>query len=215
MAEQPAPRYAWSPGANRFRDADSGKFVPKAAVNAALDRVVGDSAANMRALTERLQAGNLTVAQWQAGMTGEIKSSHLAGSALARGGFDHLSPAENGWTGQRIRAQYEYLSKFAEQIASGQQPLDGTALARAEMYGEAGRSTHREMVRRMGRQAGDGWEVNRLGATDSCPGCLGATAAGVVPIGTLVPVGGRDCRTNCHCTIETLTDAEAGRSEAA
>jgi hypothetical protein len=215
VAEQRAPRYTWSPGASRYRDAASGRFVALAAVEAAMDVQAADHAASMRGLTEQLRDGRISLPQWQQGMAQEIKAAHVNGAQLAKGGRQQMTQSDYGFVGQRVREQLQYLRGFAGQIEGGKQPLDGRALRRAEMYGEAGRSTHREMQRRMGVQRGQRFERNVLGAADHCAGCLEQTRRGVVPLGALVPVGQRDCRTRCKCRIETLAEQPRRRGRAA
>lgn len=200
------PDYTYSPASRQYRSVRTGRYVPQADVQTALDRVLAASSARLRAHTERLAAGELSVAQWQSVVAQEIKTAHLAGAAVGRGGWAQVAPADTLWTASRLKEQYRYLSRFAEQIASGRQPLNGVALARAELYGHAARVTQREMVRRVARQAGHQWERNVLGLADHCPGCLAATRRGWVAIGTLPPVGARDCRVRCHCSITTVTD---------
>lgn len=211
MSEQRStlsPQYTYSIESARYRDA-SGRFVPQQAVRAALDQVLDGAAGRMRAVAEQLQAGSISVATWQLQSAQIVKSTHLAAAASASGGWATMSQADLGWTGQRIRQQYAFLANFAAEIASGKQPLDGRLLVRAEMYGHAGRATAREMERREARLAGWTHERNVLGAADHCAGCLGASAQGVVPIGTLVPIGQRDCRVNCHCVIRPERDPRA------
>jgi hypothetical protein len=112
-----------------------------------------------------------------------------------------MSPADWGWTGQRLRQQYQWLDGFAQDLATGKQALDGTLAVRASLYAEASRATHREMERRQARLRGEQQEKNQLGAADHCPGCLEQTARGWQPIGSLVPVGSRTCLARCHCSI--------------
>lgn len=212
MTEQPASRWTWEHRAGRFRHVDSGRFLPTSVVRAQVDAAVGDSAQTMRGLTQQLRDGRLTVAEWQQQMAQNVQVAHLSAATAAKGGWEQMAPADFGFVGARVRDQLGYLANFAQQVADGTQPLNGTAEQRAVLYGNAGRATHREMQRRMGHQAGDTFERNVLGATDSCPGCLDATAQGVVPIGTLPEVGDRDCSSNCRCVIETLTDAETGQA---
>ena len=69
-----------------------------------------------------------------------------------------MSQADYGRAGQRIREQYDYINRFAQQVASGEQKLDGTLTRRAQMYAEAGRNTYEATVwaemKKRGRDAG-------------------------------------------------------------
>lgn len=192
--------FTFDPTTGRYRAPD-GQFVRENAVRSALDTVLTGEAQAMRDLTQALVEGRLPLAAWQVGMMQEIKSAHLVGTALATGGWAEMDQSDFGWVGQRIRSQYAYLRGFAADITSGRQKLDGTVLARATLYAEAGRQTHRAAIERAAKQRGMQQERNQLGAADHCSGCLSATAAGWVEIGTLVPCGSRSCLSRCHCSI--------------
>ena len=156
----------------------------------------------MRALTEQLQAGSLSLAQWQQRMADELKMLHTGAAALGRGGWSQMSQSDWGWTGQRIRTQYGYLRNFANDLATGHQAFDGRMVARAAMYAEAARPTHRAMQRRMAMTLGREQERNQLGAADRhCGQCLECSARGWVAIGTLPAPGSRSCMSNCHCSL--------------
>lgn len=155
----------------------------------------------MRANTQALIDGRLTLSDWQASMMAQIKAAHLVALATAGGGWQNLDQSDYGWAGQRIRSQYAYLRDFAAQLASGKQALNGTALTRSTMYADAARATHRAAQRRAAQQRGMEQERNQIGAADHCAGCLGETARGWVEIGTLVPCGSRNCLARCHCSL--------------
>lgn len=192
--------FIWESETGRYRG-DGGRFVPDARVRAALDEVIQSQGQAMRALTQRLIDGTLSLPDWQRQAMQTVKVGHLEGLALASGGWDQLAQSDFGWVGQRIRQQYRYLDSFAQQVADGSQALNGGALARAEMYAEAARATHREAQRREAGSRGMEEERNQLGAADHCAGCVSQSTAGWVPLGTLVPCGERDCLSRCHCVM--------------
>jgi hypothetical protein len=196
------PGYTWSEPAARYRDSRTGRFVGKQQVRGALDKAIDSSAKSMKALAQQLRDGNISLADWQVAMAREIKSTHLASAALAKGGWAQLNQSDYGRVGQIVRQEYAYLSKLAADIAAGKQPLDGRFLRRAESYIQAGRATYHAIEQREMKVRGFDEERNLRHARDSCPGCVDATARGWVTIGTLPPVGSRDCRRNCRCTIE-------------
>lgn len=193
--------FVFDPQSARYRDAASGRFVPAAQVRGAVDVVIQATGARLQQITGGLQTGTLTIEDWRGLMAAEVKSLHLATATAAKGGWAQMSQADFGWVGQRLRTQYQYLDGFAQDVASGKQPMDGTLAVRASLYAEAARATHREMERRQARLRGEMLERNQLGAADHCPGCLEQTARGWQPIGTLVPVGSRTCLARCHCTL--------------
>ncbi len=195
--------FTYSQSALAYRDSQ-GRQVSQRVINQAVDAVIRGASTRMVALSMQLQEGTLTLAAWQEAMAAEMKPLHVGAAAMGRGGWQQMTPADWGWTGHELRNQYAYLRNFAHDIATGKQPLDGRLLNRARLYAEAARGTHREMQRRIAQQSGRTQELNQLGGSDRhCGTCVGCTAQGWVPIGTLPRVGGRTCGTNCHCTITT------------
>lgn len=177
-------------------------MVPQVQVNRALDRVIASGAERMRSLSEQLQEGTISLAEWQNAMAAEMKLLHTGAAALGRGGWAQMSQSDWGWTGSEIRRQYGFLRAFAMDIATGHQALDGRLLARAAMYAEAARSTQRGMQRRMAQKIGKTEERNQLGAADRhCGSCLDCSARGWVPIGSLPAIGSRTCLSRCHCSL--------------
>lgn len=193
--------FAFDPSTGRYRDLATGRLVLEQTARRALDQVLDAQATSMRALTQGLIDGGVSLADWQLQMMAMIKTGHLTGTSLAVGGWTQMDASDFGWTGQRIRSQYAYLRGFAADIAAGRQQLNGAALARVELYAHAARSTHRAAQQRMAKERGMEMERNQLGAADHCPGCLGETARGWQPIGTLIPCGSRQCLARCHCSL--------------
>lgn len=196
-----------APAAFRFNDRASryispaGQFVSQATVNDALNSAVKAAARDMHALTQQLREGTLAIQDWQAAMMQAVKDSQLASAALAKGGFAQMTQADYGRVGQSVRAQYGYLQTFAQQLADGSIALDGRVPRRAELYVEAARGMFDKQQRADMRRRGMTEERNILNATESCDGCLDATALGWVPIGTLPPVGTRTCLSRCACSV--------------
>lgn len=195
------PGIHWDENAARYTDAVTGRFIARSAVRGELDQALDTSAANVQTLTERLRTGGLSVSQWQVAMAREVKSVHTASAALAKGGWAQMTPADWGRTGQKIKTQYTFLGKFAGEVSSGQQRLDGTLGRRAELYSQAGRNTYHAVEQREQARRGMTEERNLLAVSDHCPGCLDADAMGWVPIGELPEVGSRDCLSRCKCEI--------------
>lgn len=193
--------FRWNEKAARYVGA-GGRFVSRLVVRAALDRALDARSAVVRALSGQLRDRRITLAEWETRMMAEVKAAHLYSAAAAKGGWAQMTQADYGRVGAAVRDQYGYLRRFGRQIASGEQPLDGVFLARAEMYGQAGRKTHHEFERREMELRGMNEERNVLGVADHCDQCVGETQRGWVPIGTLKPVGARTCVTRCKCTIQ-------------
>lgn len=212
MAIKPSnltPGYGWNDAAGRYTNLTTGRFISMSDVRNALDTTALVSRQNMRSLSEQLQAGKISLADWQVQMAREIKTLHTAAAASANGGWAQMSQSDWGATGQIIKQQYKYLQGFANDIASGKQPLNGRLIARSNQYAEAGRGTFEQMRRRYERDR-NGQSVERrvLGFAEHCeaskgtPGCVDLADRGWQPIGTLPPIGAATCRGFCKCRFE-------------
>jgi len=205
-----ADRYAWNPRIGKrggYYDYAAHRIVSEREVRQAAEQFIDGAKQAMRAATEQLRDGQLTVAEWRIRMREEVRDAQRALGAVEAGGIRNLTPSDWGWIGQRTRTQYQYLDRFAEQIVSGKQKLNGQALTRAEMYADAARSTGQEQARRKGRAAGRRQARRVLGAAEHCATCLEEAAKGWRPVDAPPPVGLRPigdslCRTNCKCHFE-------------
>ena len=193
-------RCRWSDCAGRCIDS-GGPFVPRVSIRRDIDRTLAAADQTSRALAEQLRARAISLERWQREMRALVKATHLANAAAARGGWAQLTPADLGRVGQIVRGEYAYLQRFATDIAAGRAFLDGRFLRRVELYVEAGRKTFHAIERAEMRARGFDEEKNLLGAADHCAGCLAATAAGWAPIGSLAPIGTRDCLARCRCRL--------------
>jgi hypothetical protein len=197
----PTPPYRFNARAYSYTDA-RGQFVSRRAVRDALDEALSANTGRMRALAEALRDGRLSIAEWQVQMAREVKNAHLYSAAAAKGGWQNMTPADYRRVGQRIREQYAFLNAFAAQVASGQQAMDGRMVARAELYGQAGRATYHHVERGEMEVRGMTEESSVLHPADSCDECIAEADAGWQPIGTLTPVGERACLGRCRCTLD-------------
>jgi hypothetical protein len=208
-----ATGYGWNPGLNRYIDLSNGRMVSMSSVRDALESVMEASAARMNAVTQSLIDGNISLASWQTEMMQNIKLSHTAATASSAGGWAQTTPAEWGRAGQLIRGQYEYLRNFAGQIADGSQALDGRALVRADMYGQAPRGTFEEIYRFSMIDAGYDEGRRVLGQADHCEDCIDYAWMGWMPAEDVPEIGNSQCLTNCHCTIEYRRSTDGNTEE--
>jgi hypothetical protein len=207
----PLSEYGWNERAGRYVDQSTGRFVSFRTVKTELEAVVTASASNINTLSTRLVSGDITLAEWQLGMEREIKLSHVASAAAAKGGWAQMTPSDWGWVGSRVKEQYAYLRNFAQQIASGKEKLNGHLVARAEQYGMAARATYEEMRRRVMTNRGATEERRRITpGAEHCegserrgtPGCEELALLGWQPIGSLPPIGAATCLMHCKCYFE-------------
>jgi CubicO group peptidase (beta-lactamase class C family) len=201
-APKPATlRWEYDSRSYSYRDARTGRYLSNRDVRKALDATLVAPAGRARALAEALRERRISLAEWQTQMMREIKTVHLWGAATAKGGWAQLTPADYGRVGQRIREQYAYLRTRAEAIATGAQALDGNFVSRMELYGLAGRATYHATETREMELRGMTEERSVRGDGDSCAGCVAAAALEWQPIGSVVPVGQRNCLSRCRCWL--------------
>jgi len=177
--------YRWEPTAGasgRYRDTTTGRFVPGKTVRRELDRL-----------------------DWELAMRRHVKNVHLSAIALERGGWANLKPQDYGRAGQIIREQYGYLKRFAGQIASGEQKLDGTLVRRAALYSAAGRnSLYRSKQANLRPEVTHQRSIRTV--RDSCWQCIELHGR-VFRIGDpSFPLPGRRvCNHQCKCHLEYLS----------
>lgn len=196
-----ADLYGWDRSSQRFRDLESGRYVSERAVRDGVDRMADLVSRRMGEVTARYRTGEITATVWQSEMRSLIKQSQIAGALAAYGGRGQMDASRWGVVGQQVRVQYAYLARFTDDVLAGRQRMNGRMDARARQYGQASRTLYENIRRRESGDAGFRYERNELHPADHCEQCVNQTALGTVPIGSLVPIGRRTCRSQCRCTL--------------
>lgn len=199
-------QYGYDARSQRFRDLSTGRYVTERAVRDYVDNVADAASRIMGDATAQYRAGAISVTEWRATMMQTVKDSHIASALAAYGGRSQMTPSRWGLVGYQIRTQYQYLRNFERDLLNGSQRLNGRADARARMYGQGARQLYENIRAREAGAAGLRWERNIRHSSESCAQCITQSALGWQPLGTLVPVGRRTCRSNCRCTIERRAD---------
>ena len=195
------PDFRWNVAANRYI-APNGRFVPIKLIRGELDRFITATTDLMGQVSGKLISGEVSLAQWQAEMMLQIKNANMAGAALESGGFYGMGPTEFGRAGSKIRGEYQFLNNFASEIEAGTQRLDGTLGSRARLYGEQGRVTYYDFAEASAKRDGFGEERSVLTPSESCDECISEDRASWRPIGKVVPIGDRQCLSNCNCYMQ-------------
>jgi hypothetical protein len=195
-------QYQYDPRSRRYRNRASGQYLSAKTVRSAVDTVIDAQTVKMRSLAQSLVNREIALSDWQMQSAALLKALHVALGLAANGGLANTSNADLGYIASRIKEQYKYLNKMALQIRKGEQPLDGTLVARAELYTQAGRALYENVVGRAAVNSGATEERSVLGPADHCQDCVGEAAKGWQPIGSLIPIGERQCLANCHCTMQ-------------
>ncbi len=195
-------QFAYDAKSLRYRHTGSGKFVSAKQVRAAVDHVIDAESLKIRAISQQLVNREISLAEWQLRMSAQIKTLHVTMGLAASGGKNAVSASDLGYIGSQIKEQYKFLRQFAKDIKTGKQKLNGSLVARSALYAQSARGTYEKVRVRSAVQNGLTEEKNILGASDHCSGCLTEQSRGWVPIGQLVPVGGRLCKANCRCSTQ-------------
>lgn len=196
----------FSAAEGRFRD-ERGRFVSDAAVRRVVNAIADGAGERMARSAQAMLDGTLSLAEFQAELMRTVKLSHVATATIANGGQARMDFAAYGRAGAAIKAQYQYARGFAQAVADGTQPLNGTLVSRARQYGHASR-THYEQERFRQMQMRPVLCRNQINSGESCAGCRAESAKGWVPVGEMVPVGSRQpCQSRCRCTISYRTTA--------
>ncbi|MGA0070414.1 MAG: hypothetical protein ACO3HP_03830 [Candidatus Nanopelagicaceae bacterium] len=205
------PRFdaEWSYDTNlgRYRR-PSGQFMSQKAVMALVDGRIDKLGQQLRRFTQMLADGNITIDQWQGSVREAIKAAHIQATVLGHGGKDGMGSAEYGRIGQRLRAEYTYLQKFAGDILAGRVSTP-MALARVQLYAESVRGSYWEGSTI--RQERQGYSLMRRildPQAQHCDDCVRYAGAGLVSLGSLPMPGQRcECRSRCRCTVEYKRNA--------
>lgn len=185
----------------RIRDIRSGRFLGPSEKHALRESYIDAMHERSQALVTRLASGDLTLQDWLEQMRTLVRTSHSDMAMLARGGIHGMDALDRQNLSETIRAQWNYLQRFAGAVSNGDM-TEAAIAARADMYVNAARLSYEEANRKTAIENGAQYEHNVLHARESCPGCVAETMRGWVPLNQLSAVGSRDCNGGCKCTIQ-------------
>jgi hypothetical protein len=195
-------KFVWDPATGRYRDS-KGLFVPRLMVRKSLDRVAAASGQRMRIMGQQVSKGEVSLADFHVAMRTEVKSAVLNNAAAAKGGYAQLTQSDYGRIGNEVKRHYTALDKFVTELYGGVTKT-GTAgfASRVQLYFNTARAFYYKFDREAQETAGMTQERNLLHPAEHCAECLAMSAIGWVAIGTLVPIGERECVGNDRCTME-------------
>jgi hypothetical protein len=155
-------------------------------------------------LAADLKSGKITLPEWEAQMRDFVRSELNTAMILAKGGRDYVTPSDWGFVGSQVKKQYEFLDKFASDIAGNPAKwMNGRALeGRMGLYNEVGYTALSDDLGREAEKNGFTEERRVLTAGNNCDGCIEQADLGWQPIGTLDPIGAEECNNHCHCDFE-------------
>lgn len=210
MAE---PAYTFDVSLGRYRD-DAGHFVAQTVLDTAAAGLQAQTRDEVAVLTQRLTAGTLTPARWEAAMATTLREAHLTATALAGGGWARMPDYQDALV-DRLTGEFTALAGFRQALPD---LSDAQIAVRADMYAQGVWSTYQRTLGLLADDTGMDEERNVTDpAAESCAECDGLEADGWVDLDTLPEVGDRTCMSNCRCTIEyrRAGAAPAGEEERA
>lgn len=129
-------RFTYDLASRRYRDSQTGRFLSKRTVRNLRDAYLDAAKETTATLAEGLEAGSLTLTQWQRRMRTVIRDVHVGVAALGGGGRNAMTASDWGKVGAQVQDQYEYLDNFTRQIGDGELSL-AQVTARAGLYVDA------------------------------------------------------------------------------
>lgn len=173
-----------------------GRRVPPARTRRQLDLVLTGLESEARTLAGE----NPPADAFALGMSDLVKTTALVGTAFAAGGWSQMTAPLLDETGRYVEEEIGYLNAFADGVADGSVRRDGRYVRRAMLYAAAGWALYQALRGHRAADRGYAEELNILSpGAGHCVGCVIETSRGWQPVGTLVPLGDRDCRSNCRC----------------
>jgi hypothetical protein len=204
---------AYDSRAGQYRGVN-GRFVGRTQVMKLVDQETQRTETRLKAQTRLLIQGKLDLPQWQINIAQTLKDSHLRMGALGAGGRQNMTAQVNGAVGYQLRKQYEYLDRFASDLAAGKLTPE-QALRRSGLYAKSVRkSFHR--AEQLTRKNANFQEAKRSldPRAQHCSSCLKYSTGGKwKPIDqVMLPGENCECGQFCKCSIEYRYQPKPGNT---
>jgi hypothetical protein len=194
-------RFRYNAGTGEYVTA-SGHRVSEAVVRREVDAAILKLERDVQHVVAEMRARRITPRAFEQQMAALLTAAHRLAGAAAAGGLAQLDRATTATINAAIADQLGYLKRFAADLASGAQPLDGRLGSRAQLYVRAIRGTFEQVRGQRAAERGMTEERSVLFPADHCEQCVQEAMKSWVPIGSLVPIGQRECLSNDHCDME-------------
>lgn len=193
--------YVWDTDKRRYID-PKGKVVTLQQQRKIAVSVVDKAGLEMTEIATAYTKGSASFADFAVLMRETVKNVHSSTTQMAYGGKSQMGNREQGRLGQIIKEQNKFLAGFMQDVEAGRLSND-QIISRAEMYGDAGYSSYESSVSDRESEAGMTEERSFLEPeADHCEECFDEASKDWSPIGSLVPVGERQCLVRCQCSFE-------------
>lgn len=193
-------RYGWNPGAQRYVDLTTGRFLSEEFVLSTVEGRIAEGFDRLDSMLTAVLDGGAPLDAFEQAFFIELRRAAAEATALGYGGWNQVPP--EGWaaTSEYLQRESQYLMGFMRDIESGRLS-EGQIRTRMQMYNDHLRSRYWESNRASHRSGEFTEERRNLNPAEHCDDCL-AAAGHWEPIGTLPEIGDSQCRTNCQCTFE-------------
>lgn len=194
-------RIGYSKSTGRWRDLETGQWVPAERLTLEVDREVERTVVRLRGIARLLASDRISLPEFQERFADELRLSHLRMSAFGAGGRAQLDQRHFGYVGRQLKTEYEALDRLAKQIASGR-ITEKQLLDRAAMYATNTRASfyRSEQITKQ-RDLFLGWRQLSVGA-NHCEDCISYATDGFVPADQIKPTAtGCQCLFHCRCFI--------------
>lgn len=201
--------YRYDPESKRFTRNTDGRRITEDDLVKSIRRVSAGARQEMQKETAQLIAGGIILAVWYSRLRNIMKALYNTVWLVALGGFLFDDNTARNLFYLWVLSQFQYFDRFADDIYNEVQPLNGRAVGRAGMYGEAGNGLFQNMRLEQAKRSGANQARRILGDNENhCedsgnyPGCIDLALQGWIPIHAMTPIGEATCLSNCHCTME-------------
>ncbi len=193
----------FSPRTAQYINTETGRFIPRASVLTTVEEEITKFESRLTRIANRYNRGQINLAQFQAEMMGQIKTSLIQSASIASGGKGRLNRSTKRVLQSRLRNRFKYLRNFAEQIEKGELTPE-QILSRTKSYKESYRATLYDAEKRMRKDLAFNQARRWLDpGAQHCEDCLRHTTNGKwKPIDEVVSPGNNcRCHGRCRCFI--------------
>lgn len=192
--------WGWDPGAKRYRDTETGRFMPRGTVLDYVQESINGTSVATDLLAQYVADGTTSPADFTDLFREEIKGEYIRQYLLGRGGREQMTQADWGSIGGMLKEQYSHLPDFQAALESGELS-EAQIAARAQMYVRSSREAYERAHERNAEDLGLSEEKWVLGEAEHCEDCLEYAGMDWQPVGTFPTPGDGStrCKTNCQC----------------
>lgn len=198
-----SPAYFYDRRTANYRNPQTGRFVPRAAILKLVDEESDRLSTRMKAHARLLTDGKIDLGEFQRRAADDIKMSSIRMGLFASGGKSQTPQSVYGVIGRELRSQYGFLANFAQDLAAGKLTKE-QAIARAALYGGASRTAFHQ-AEKVARKREGFLEAKRSldSAAQHCASCLGYSTNGEwLPVEQVtMPTVNCQCMSRCRCQV--------------